>query len=254
MATTFTTMLAAVDFHSISLHAFTVRAERVEGSTPSARVTWSTTVPECVAQSITVEFSYSSRRDIWSSYTTTNASETAFTVLTGTVQTGLQCAAYYYVRVIVTGVFSLGTLSSRQVPVIVGGEVMHSMCNNVMNIYHSNLRLKLHCILCHFTDISTPVRVRGEVTADNTSIGVLWEWSRQDLLLCLDSIRVDYRPEGGSPMMYTVDNATATSATLSNLQCNTQYFITVHARGGVLTKSSTTLVVSVPARGNVTGV
>ena len=95
--------------------------------------------------------------------------------------------------------------------------------------------------------------MRGEVTADNTSIGVSWEWSRQDLLLCLDSVRVDYQPEGGS-LMYTVDNATATSATSSNLQCNTQYFITVRARGGVLTKSSTTLVVSVPARGNVTGV
>jgi len=116
-------MLAAAGF---SLHTFTVRAERVEGSTPSARVTWSTTVPECVA-SITVEFRDSIRshwaRGIWRSYTTTNASETVFTVLTGTVQTGLQCAAYYYVRVRVTGVLSLGTLSSRQVPVIVGGEV-----------------------------------------------------------------------------------------------------------------------------------
>ena len=111
-------MLAAADF---SLHTFTVRAERVEGSTPSARVTWSTTIPECVA-SVTVEFSYSSRRwGIWRSYTTANASD--ITVLTGTVQTGLQCAAYYYVRVRVTGVLSLGTLSSRQVPVIVGGEV-----------------------------------------------------------------------------------------------------------------------------------
>jgi len=118
-------MLAAVDFHSISLHTFTVRAERVEGSTPSARVTWSTTVPECVA-SIKVEFRNSSRWGIWRSYTTTNASETAFTVLTGTIQTGLQCAAYYYVRLIVTGVLSLGTLSSRQVPVIVGGEVTAS--------------------------------------------------------------------------------------------------------------------------------
>jgi len=112
-------MLAAADF---SLHTITVRAERVEGSTPSARVTWSTAVPECVA-SITVEFKDSSRWGIWRSYTTANASETAFTVLTGTVQTGLQCAAYYYVRVIVTGVFSLGTLSSNSMPVIVGGEV-----------------------------------------------------------------------------------------------------------------------------------
>ena len=91
--------------------------------------------------------------------------------------------------------------------------------------------------------------MRAEVTADNTSIRVLWEWSRQGLLMCLDSVRVDYQPEGGSLMMYTVDNATATSATLSNLQCNAQYFITVRARGGGLIKSSTASVLSVPARG-----
>ena len=33
--------------------------------------------------------------------------------------------------------------------------------------------------------------------------------------------------------MYTVDNTTATSATLSNLQCNTEYTIWVQARGGL---------------------
>ena len=93
--------------------------------------------------------------------------------------------------------------------------------------------------------------MRAEATADNTSIRVLWEWSRQGLLMCL-SIRVDYQPEGGSLMMYTVDNATATiSATLSNLPCNTQYTITVVAVvGRTLTRSLTT-VVSLPARGIV---
>ena len=56
--------------------------------------------------------------------------------------------------------------------------------------------------------------MRAEVTADNTSIRVLWEWSRQGLLMCLESVRVDYQPEGVfRPMMYTVDSRTATSAT-----------------------------------------
>ena len=50
--------------------------------------------------------------------------------------------------------------------------------------------------------------------------------------MCLDRVRVDYQPEGGSLMMYTVDSPTATSATLSNLQCNTQYTISVYAEGG----------------------
>ena len=71
--------------------------------------------------------------------------------------------------------------------------------------------------------------VRAEVTADNTSIRVSWQWSCQGLL---DLVRVDYQPEGGSLMMYTVDNTAATSATLPNLQCNTNYTITVVATAG----------------------
>ena len=70
--------------------------------------------------------------------------------------------------------------------------------------------------------------------------------------MCLDSVRVDYQPEGGSLMMYTVDNATATSATLSNLPCNTQYTISVYAVGGTIGRRSLTRVVSLPARGTVT--
>ena len=101
------------------------------------------------------------------------------------------------------------------------------------------------------TDTPAPVRVRAEATADNTSIRVLWEWSRQGLLMCLDSVRVEYQPEGGSLMMYTVDNATAPSATLSNLPCNTQYTISVVAEGGRTGMRSLVTVVSLPARGIV---
>ena len=66
--------------------------------------------------------------------------------------------------------------------------------------------------------------VRAEVTADNTSIRVSWQWSCQGVL---DLVRVHYQPEGSSLMMYTVDSITATSATLPNLQCNTNYTIWV---------------------------
>ena len=91
----------------------------------------------------------------------------------------------------------------------------------------------------------------AEATADNTSIQVFWEWPRQSVLLCFDSVRVDYQPEGGSLMMYTVDSAIATSATLSNLPCNTQYTITVVAVGGRTGTRRLTTVVSLPARGIV---
>jgi len=52
-------------------------------------------------------------------------------------------------------------------------------------------------------------------------------------------------------MMYKVDSVTSTSATLSNLQCNTQYNISVYADGGRTGKRSITRVVSLPARGTV---
>ena len=68
--------------------------------------------------------------------------------------------------------------------------------------------------------------------------------------MCVASVVIHYQPERHPlVMMYTVDNATATSATLSNLQCNTQYTISVHAQGGVLHTSSSIRVASLPARG-----
>ena len=99
-------------------------------------------------------------------------------------------------------------------------------------------------------DIPTPIGLRAEVTADNTSIRVLWGWSSEGVENCIDRVRVYYQPEGGSLMMYTVGSTTAaTSATLPNLQCNTVYTIWVHARGGSIDTRSAPRVVSLPARG-----
>ena len=100
-----------------------------------------------------------------------------------------------------------------------------------------------------FTDILAPVGVRAEATADNTSIRVSWEWSPQGVLTCVDYVTVHYQPEGGSLMMYTVGNTTATSAILSNLLCNTKYTIWVHARGGLNDTRSVSILASLPARG-----
>ena len=92
---TSTFMHAVTQFH---FHTVNVSAERVGGSTPRARVTWSTTVPpECVT-SVRVEFrTSSSHGPAVANYTTTNTSQTEI------IQTGLQCATSYYIRVVVTG-------------------------------------------------------------------------------------------------------------------------------------------------------
>ena len=89
----------------------------MDGPTPAARVTWSTTVPpECVA-SVRVEFRTGSQSGpVVATYTTTNASQTEI------IQTDLQCTTNYYITVVVTGQLSDGsrlTQSSRQV--VVGG-------------------------------------------------------------------------------------------------------------------------------------
>ena len=95
------------------------------GSTPSARVTWNTTIPpECV-KSVRVEFRASMRGPVVATNTTTNTSQTEV------IQTGLQCATNYYITVVVTGETSHGQhlrLNSRQVQVLVGGkEIMHDI-------------------------------------------------------------------------------------------------------------------------------
>ena len=102
------------------------------------------------------------------------------------------------------------------------------------------------------SDISTPFEVRAEVTSDNTSIRVSWQWSRQGLLTCVDVVTVRYQPEGGSLMMYTVSNTTATSTTLPNLQCNTKYTIWVYVQSGLSNRTSVSSMISLPARGRYT--
>ena len=102
----------------------------------------------------------------------------------------------------------------------------------------------------HFIDIPTPVGVRAEVTADNTSIRVQWGWSRKGVPMCVNRVRVHYGPEGSSLMMYTVGSTSAaTSATLPNLQCNTEYMISIHANGGLNDTWSDPIIVFLPARG-----
>ena len=85
------------------------------GSTPGARVTWSTTLqPECVT-SVKVEFRNESYGPVVATYTTTNTSQSEV------IQTGLQCATVYYIDVIITGNPEVVT-ASRQIQVLVGGK------------------------------------------------------------------------------------------------------------------------------------
>ena len=128
-------------FTSNFIHAVTqfyfytvnVSAESVGGSTSGARVTWKTTVPPGCVTSMTVEFRTSSNGPVVATYTTTNTSQTEV------IQTDLQCATRYYIRVIVTGEVRLPggmTVTSMMsslsdVQVLVGGKetVLHEILN-----------------------------------------------------------------------------------------------------------------------------
>ena len=107
----------------------------------------------------------------------------------------------------------------------------------------------LNEVIFQLQDIPRPGEVRAEATTDNTSIRVSWEWSLQGVVVCVNNLRVCYRPKGGSLMMYTVDNTTVTSATLPNLQCNTEYTVWVQAKHGRTGRTSRSRKVSLPARG-----
>ena len=87
-------------------------------STPAVRVTWSTTAPpECVT-SVRVVFRRSPVGFVVTRYTTTNTSGTQV------IQSPLQCATDYYVRVFVAAIQRLGgvELQSMQKRVVVGGK------------------------------------------------------------------------------------------------------------------------------------
>ena len=115
-------MNTVFQFHSSTI---TVNAESVGGSTPGVRVTWNITLPpECVT-SVRVEFRTSRHGPAVVTYTTTNTSQTEV------IQTGLQCATNYYIRVVATGEIrppggmpATQTLSPRHsdVQVFVGGK------------------------------------------------------------------------------------------------------------------------------------
>ena len=112
--------------------------------------------------------------------------------------------------------------------------------------------IAVRCWQFHCTDIPYPVGVSAKATADNTSIRVSWEWSHQDVPMCVNFVKLRYQPEGGSLMMYTVGNTTATtSAILPNLQCNTNYTIRVYAESGSNKAGNMSVprMVSIPARG-----
>ena len=102
-------------------------------------------------------------------------------VATGTTLTDLQCNTNYTITVVATAGEHRRESEAMTVFVPLQGIPQHActLCS-LENTYLSIL------------DIPTPFGVKAEVTPDNTSVGVSWEWSHDGVPMCVDNVRVDY--------------------------------------------------------------
>ena len=90
-------------------------------------------------------------------------------------------------------------------------------------------------ILYHCTTPAppTPTNTTGQFTSAS-SVRVTWQWnSSSSAPNCFNTTTVTYRPEGGSESSLQLRDPAATETTLTGLQCNTNYTITVVATAGV---------------------
>ena len=78
----------------------------------------------------------------------------------------------------------------------------------------------------------TPSEVTALVTNVST-VTVTWQWTSSGSAPdCFNTTTVIYHPEGGSKLSLQLSDPAATEATLTDLQCNANYTITVVATAG----------------------
>ena len=78
----------------------------------------------------------------------------------------------------------------------------------------------------------TPTEVTVQFTS-TSSIRLAWQWtSSGPAPSCFNTTTVNYHPEGGGESFLQLSDPAATEATLTDLQCNTSYTITVVATAG----------------------
>ena len=87
----------------------------------------------------------------------------------------------------------------------------------------------------------------------SSSVRVTWQWtSSGPAPKCFNTTTVIYRPEGGGKFSVQLSNPAATEATLADLQCNTNYTITVVATAGQHRRESAAMIVYLPVQGIAT--
>ena len=85
---------------------------------------------------------------------------------------------------------------------------------------------------------------------NTSSIRITWQWTNSGPAPnCFNTTTVTYRPEGGGESSLQLSDPAATEATLTNLQCNTSYTITVVATAGEHMRESVARTVLLPLQG-----
>ena len=98
----------------------------------------------------------------------------------------------------------------------------------------------------------TPTDVTAQLM-NSSSVKLTWQWtSLGSAPNCFNTTRVIYHPEGGGDSSLELSDPAATEATLTGLQCNTNYTITVVATAGEQRRESVAMTVYLPVQGIAT--
>ena len=152
-------------------------------------------------------------------YTVSNISATSATL------SNLQCNTNYTIWVYASGGQTGKRSVSRMVFLPPRGKPSFVHAVN----FHCNLSYKLITTLAP----PTPTEVTAQF-ANTSTVRVAWQWASSGPAPdCFNTTTVTYRPEGGGESSLQLSDPAATAATLTDLQCNTNYTITVVATAGV---------------------
>ena len=107
-------------------------------------------------------------------------------------------------------------------------------------------------VVCNTTSPPAPPTPTG-VTAqimNASSFRVAWKWSSSGPPpSCFNTTHVIYFPKGGGESSLELSDPAATEATLTDLQCNTNYTVTVVATAGEYRRESVARKVHLPVQG-----
>ena len=99
-------------------------------------------------------------------------------------------------------------------------------------LYSLSYSQLLNLFHCTTTAPPTPTGVTAQYV-NASSVKVTWQWTSSDPApSCFNTTTVTYHPEGGGESSLQLSDPAATETTLTDLQCNTNYTITVVATAG----------------------